>query len=104
MLRTGVPWLDQPECYGNWNTNYKIFNKLSKNNLFKLLFERVRGNIDVTTVMIDSTSCKAHQHRTGARKDHPDSVNNQHIGMSRGGRNTKIHAIVNSSSHLCLFK
>ncbi|MBR4742264.1 MAG: transposase [Desulfovibrio sp.] len=24
--------------------------------------------------------------------------------MSRGGRNTKIHAVVNSSSHLCLFK
>lgn len=34
---------------------------------------------------IDSTSCKAHQHATGAE----NVETSQDIGFSRGGRNTK---------------
>lgn len=42
--------------------------------------------------MIDSTTIRAHQHSAGARK----SAGPQEIGISRGGRSTKIHAGVDA--------
>lgn len=39
--------------------------------------------------MIDSTCCKAHQASAGARK----TAGPQAIGITRGGPNTKIHAV-----------
>ena len=47
-------------------------------------------------VQIDSTFCKVHQHATGARKKY----GNQAIGVSRGGKTTKIHALVNENFQL----
>ena len=44
---------------------------------------------------IDSTSCKAHKHAHGA----PQSSGCQCIGRSRGGANTKIHALVDSHAN-----
>ena len=41
---------------------------------------------------IDSTSCKVHKHAHGA----PRSTGSQCIGTSRGGSNTKIHALVDT--------
>ena len=38
----------------------------------------------------DSTFCKVHQHAAGARK----ILDEQAIGVSRGGKNTKIHVLV----------
>ena len=39
--------------------------------------------------MVDSTCCRAHQSSAGARKTN----GSQAIGITRGGRNTKIHAV-----------
>ena len=47
-------------------------------------------------VEIDSTFCKVHQHATGARKKY----GNQAIGVSRGGKTTKIHALVTENFQL----
>ena len=47
-------------------------------------------------VEIDSTFCKVHQHAAGARK----IFVNQDIGISRGGKTTKIHALVNENFQL----
>ena len=47
-------------------------------------------------VEIDSTFCKVHQHAAGARK----ILGNQNIEVSRGGKTTKIHALVNEHFQL----
>ena len=47
-------------------------------------------------VELDSTFCKVHQHAAGARK----ILGNQDIGISRGGKTTKIHALVNENFQL----
>ena len=47
-------------------------------------------------VEIDSTVCKVHQHAAGTRK----IFGNQYIGISRGGKTTKIHALVNEHFQL----
>ena len=40
--------------------------------------------------MTDATYCKSHQHAAGAKGG------NEEIGLTKGGRNTKIHAVVDS--------
>ena len=54
-------------------------------------------------ISIDSTSNKVHQHATGARKDAAEADSKQHIGTSRGGPNTKIHALVNDDLEMVAF-
>ena len=100
ISRTGAPWRDLPPIYGEWNTVYKFHNKLAKNGLMKEIHHILVPVEDCGVSMNDSTSCKAHQHSAGASKSDPLSDVNQHIGLSRGGRNTKIHATVNDSGHL----
>ena len=48
---------------------------------------------------IDSTYRKVHQHLFGVRKIY----GNQAIGVSRGGKNTKIHSLVNEKMELLSF-
>ena len=47
-------------------------------------------------VEIDSGFCKINQHAAGTRK----VFGNQDIGISRGGKTTKIHALVNENFQL----
>lgn len=47
-------------------------------------------------VEIDTTFCKVHQNAAGAKK----TLGNQNIGVSRGGKTTKIHALVNEHVQL----
>ena len=57
--------------------------------LFELLLHLVNTDAQSTTLLeIDSTFCKVHQSACSARK-------NQAIGVSRGGKNTKIHVLIN---------
>ena len=50
----------------------------------------------MTLLEIDSTFCKVHQHAAAARK----ILGNQAIGVSHGGKNTKIHALVTENFQL----
>ncbi|MBE0343600.1 transposase [Paenibacillus sp. 28ISP30-2] len=50
------------------------------------------SDADLQDVSLDSTSCKVHQHASGAE----NAETNQEIGLSRGGQNTKIHAVVDA--------
>ena len=51
-------------------------------------------------VEIDSTFCKVPHHAAGARKKY----GNQAIGVSRGGKTTKIHALVTENFQLIELK
>jgi len=66
-FRTGAPWRDLPERFGNWNTIYKNFNRWSDAGVWARVLERVQslaqqsGDIDWVT-SIDSTIVRVHQH------------------------------------------
>ncbi len=58
--RTGAPWRDIPEHFGNWNTIYKNFDRWSKAGVWAKLLEHVQSlalaNDDLDWVTsIDST-------------------------------------------------
>jgi transposase len=65
--RTGAPWRDTPERFGNWNTVYKNFDRWSKAGVWAKVLERVQSlavaNDDLDWVTsIDSTIVRVHQH------------------------------------------
>ena len=39
ILRTGAPWRDLPEAYGNWSTVYERFRQWSQNGLFEKIVD-----------------------------------------------------------------
>ena len=97
-MRSGVPWRDLPPDYGNWNSIYHKFRKWCKQNIFINILRELNSDKSVLIEM-DSTYCKVHQHASSARKIY----GNQAIGVSRGGKNTKIHALINEKMELLTF-
>jgi transposase len=85
-----------PEYDGPWQTVYSRFRKWSHRDVFKKLFKSLSSDADMQDRSIDSTSCKTHQHSAGGKKGAENAETNQDIGLSRDGRNTKIHAVVDA--------
>ena len=88
MARTGAPWRDLPERLGAWNVVYQRYAYGCKKGHFERLFQGVQQP-DMEEVMMDRACCRAHQASAGARK----ISGPQAIGLTRGGLNTKIHAV-----------
>ncbi len=67
IARTGSPWRDLPEAYGNWNSVFQRFRRWAKNNVFDRIFQQLSGDPDFEYAMIDGTIVRVHQHGTGAK-------------------------------------
>ena len=91
--KTGIPWRDLPEEYGDWNNTHRRFSRWAKSQIWEQLFTLLAVDADNEYAMIDSTIVRAHQHSAGARKD---AGEDQAIGRSRGGLSCKIHALVDA--------
>ena len=97
MLDSGAKWRYMPKEFGNWNSIYHIFRKWIDWGVFEKILQSLVENVKkYFLVEIDSTFCKVHQHAAGARK----ILGNQNIEVSRGGKTTKIHALVNEHFQL----
>ncbi len=90
-MRSGCPWRDLPQFFGNWNKVYKRFNDWSKLSKLFNIFEDLVESPDMEWKMIDGSIVKAHQHSTGARKTEEKA-----IGKSVAGNTSKIHMVVDS--------
>ena len=94
ILASGARWRDLPARYGNWNSIYHKFRQWCESGLFELLLHLVNADAAHSTLLeIDSTFCKVHQSACCALK-------NQAIGVSRGGKNTKVHVLINDRMQL----
>lgn len=94
ILKSGARWRDLPARYGNWNSIYHKFRRWCSHGLFERLLQLINAEVREATVLeIDSTFCKVHQSACSALKD-------QAIGTSRGGKNTKIHVLINERMQL----
>jgi transposase len=88
IAKTGAPWRDLPERFGNWNSVFQRFNRWCKTGVFQTIMERLQDP-DLGVLLLDSTIIRAHQHAAGARDS---SAEAEALGRSRGGFSTKIHA------------
>jgi len=46
ILRTGAPWRDLPERYGQWHTVYDRFTRWQQEGLFDRILERLQVRLD----------------------------------------------------------
>lgn len=92
ILASGARWRDLPTRYGNWNSIYHKFRQWCECGLFKRLLEEFSDG-RASLLEMDSTFCKVHQSARSGLK-------NQAIGSSRGGKNTKIHVLLNERMHV----
>ena len=67
IARTGVPWRDLPERFGEWNSVFQRFNRWCKRGVWARLLELWKDP-DLEYLMLDSTIIRAHQHAAGASK------------------------------------
>ena len=74
--RTGCPWRDLPEGFGNWKTVYNRHRRWSLDGTWEKILDRLRAGCDEAegkdwTLSADSTVVRAHQHAAGARRALP---------------------------------
>ena len=67
IARSGAPWGDLPERYGNWNSVFQRFNRWSKKGVWQKVFEALQEP-DLDWILLDSTIVRAHQHAAGQKK------------------------------------
>ncbi len=84
-----VTWRALPEAFGNWNSVWKRFWRLSQAGVFEAFFDALASLSRTAHLvqMFDSTVVRAHVSAAGAK----GGQNDQALGRSRGGFSTKIH-------------
>jgi transposase len=92
VLRSGAPWRDLPENYGPYTTCYNRFVRWRQAGIWDHIKEALAAAHDGKVQMIDTSVVRVHQHGAciaGNRE--------QHMGRSRGGLTSKIHAVVDAN-------
>lgn len=67
IAKTGAPWRDLPERFGNWNNVFRRFDRWAKKGIWKTIFETLQDP-DLEWLILDSTVIRAHPHAAGAKK------------------------------------
>jgi transposase len=65
--KTGAPWRDLPERFGDWNATFRRFDRWSKKGVWRRVFDALQGP-DLGWLILDSTVVRAHPHAAGAKK------------------------------------
>lgn len=68
VMRTGIPWRDQPPELGNWHSTYVRFSRWRDSGVWEHMAGALSGDADLEQLFIDSTIVRAHQHSAGAQK------------------------------------
>ena len=66
--RSGIPWRDLPERFGDFRVVHTRFSRWSKKGIWEEIFQVLATDADNEYAMIDATIVRAHQHSAGAKK------------------------------------
>ena len=67
--RTGIPWRDLPERYGDGKAVHRRYRRWCKSGVFARIFATLAGEADNEFMSLDATIVRAHQHSAGAQKN-----------------------------------
>ena len=67
IAKTGAPWRDLPERFGDWNKNFRRLDRWAKRGAWKAVFGALQDP-DLEWLLLDSTIIRAHPHAAGAKK------------------------------------
>lgn len=94
VLHEGCRWRALPPEFGRPHSIYTRFSRWQKLGLVSLLFENISADERTGSERsLDASHIKVHQDANVKNPEH------EAIGMTRGGRNTKLHAVVDSAGH-----
>jgi transposase len=99
ILRSGAPWRDLAERFGNWQRIYRRYRRWALAGRWEALRRAVTVIPRRQRLLIDSTIVKAHPHAAGALR-RTGGQGLEALGRSRGGFTTKLHALVTESGQL----
>ena len=68
IVRTGSPWRDLPDVFGEWNSVFRRFSRWSRKGVWHRIFTAMADDPDFEYLIVDSTIIRAHQHAAGAKK------------------------------------
>jgi transposase len=68
IVRTGSPWRDLPEVFGDWNSVFRRFSRWSHKGIWWRIFAAMSDDPDFEYLIVVSTIIRAHQHASGAKK------------------------------------
>ncbi len=63
--RSGIPWRDLPERFGDFRVVHPRFMRWSRSGIWERIFKELGSDADNEYAMIDSTIVRAHQHSGG---------------------------------------
>jgi transposase len=66
--RTGIPWADLPERFGDHKNIHQRHLRWARKGVWEEVFKYLALDSDNEYAMIDSTIVRAHQHSAGAQK------------------------------------
>lgn len=66
--RSGIPWRDLPERFGDWNNIARRHKRWSDKGTWQKIFEQLSIDSDDEYAAIDSTIVRVHQDASGAKK------------------------------------
>jgi transposase len=84
--RSGAPWRDLPERFGDWNDTHRRFSRWAKTGVWERIFEHLAADPDST-----NTARRAKK------------AGNEAIGRSKGGLTTKWRLPSNHANLICDF-
>ena len=67
IVRTGSPWRDLPQVFGEWNSVFRRFSRWSAKGVWERIFTALSDDPDFEYLIIDSTIVRAHQHARGGK-------------------------------------
>jgi transposase len=69
LMRTGAPWRDLPEEFGNWNSIFRQSRRWADSGIWDVILEALAGSgvADATLQMIDATIVRAHHCAVGGK-------------------------------------
>ena len=67
-FRTGAPWRDIPERFGDGQNIHRRYSRWAKSGVWERVFQTLADDPDNEYAMIDATIVRAHQHSSGASK------------------------------------
>ena len=69
IARTGAPWRDLPEEFGEWNSVYQQFRRWAMDGIFELMLQALNEGAAPPGVvqMLDSSVVRAHHQAAGAK-------------------------------------